>query len=105
CRYSDPLTLPGERGSLATPRRVQPPCHNCRFLRLVSPTHIARVSVVPPPVLYEHTMSFSSYHLYFDDLEVGQEWTSGGRTITEADIVNLAGLSGDFNPTHIDHEL
>ncbi len=49
-------------------------------------------------------MSFSSYHLYFDDLEIGQEWTSGGRTITEADIVNFAGFSGDFNPIHMDHE-
>ena len=49
-------------------------------------------------------MSFSSFHLYFDDLEVGKEWTSGGRTITEADIVNFAGFSGDFNPIHIDHE-
>jgi len=49
-------------------------------------------------------MSFSSIHLYFDDLEVGQEWTSGGRTITEADIVNFAGFSGDFNPIHIDAE-
>ena len=49
-------------------------------------------------------MSFSSAHLYFDDLEVGNEWTSGGRTVTEADIVNFAGFSGDFNPIHIDHE-
>jgi acyl dehydratase len=49
-------------------------------------------------------MSFSSAHLYFDDLELGQEWTSGGRTVTEADIVNFAGFSGDFNPIHIDHE-
>jgi 3-hydroxybutyryl-CoA dehydratase len=49
-------------------------------------------------------MSFSTIHLYFDDLEVGQEWTSGGRTVTEADIVSFAGFSGDFNPIHIDHE-
>src|SRR3954469_5647594 len=49
-------------------------------------------------------MSFSSHHLFFDDLDVGQEWTSGGRTITEADIVNFAGFSGDFNPIHIDHD-
>lgn len=49
-------------------------------------------------------MSFSTVHLYFDDLEVGQEWKSGGRTITEADVVNFAGFSGDFNPIHIDHE-
>jgi acyl dehydratase len=49
-------------------------------------------------------MSFTSAHLYFDDVEVGQEWESLGRTITETDIVNFAGLSGDFNPIHIDHE-
>src|SRR5262245_33026210 len=49
-------------------------------------------------------MSFSSSHLYFDDLELGNEWTSCGRTVTEADIVNFAGFSGDFNPIHIDHE-
>jgi 3-hydroxybutyryl-CoA dehydratase len=49
-------------------------------------------------------MAYSSIHLYFDDLDVGQEWESGGRTVTEADIVNFAGFSGDFNPIHIDHE-
>ena len=49
-------------------------------------------------------MSFTAYHLFFDDVEVGQEWESAGRTITEADIVNFAGLSGDFNPIHVDHE-
>jgi len=42
--------------------------------------------------------------LYYEDVEVGDEWTSGGRTITEADIVNFAGLSGDFNPLHMDEE-
>ncbi len=49
-------------------------------------------------------MSFTTQHLGFDDVEVGQEWESLGRTVTEADIVNFAGLSGDFNPVHIDHE-
>jgi acyl dehydratase len=49
-------------------------------------------------------MSFTSQHLYFDDIAVGQEWESPGRTVTEADIVNFAGLSGDFNPIHMDHE-
>jgi 3-hydroxybutyryl-CoA dehydratase len=49
-------------------------------------------------------MSFTPFHLYFDDVEVGQEWESLGRTITQTDIVNFAGLSGDFNPIHIDHE-
>jgi acyl dehydratase len=49
-------------------------------------------------------MYFTNNHLFFDDVEIGQEWLSLGRTITEADIVNFAGLSGDFNPIHIDHE-
>lgn len=47
---------------------------------------------------------FSDLHLFFDDVEIGQEWESLGRTVTEADIVNFAGLSGDFNPIHVDHE-
>src|SRR5262245_116677 len=49
-------------------------------------------------------MSFTAMHLFFDDVEVGQEWESLGRTITESDIAQYAGLSGDFNPIHIDHE-
>ena len=49
-------------------------------------------------------MSFTPMHLYFDDVEVGQQWDSLARTVTEADIVNFAGLSGDFNPMHLDHE-
>lgn len=49
-------------------------------------------------------MSFSSQHLFFDDIEIGQEWKSLGRTVTQSDIVNFAGVSGDFNPIHMDHE-
>lgn len=37
---------------------------------------------------------------YFDDFTTGATFTTGGRTITEADIVNFAGISGDFNPIH-----
>lgn len=48
-------------------------------------------------------MAFTKMHLYFDDVAIDQEWESGGRTVTEADVVNFAGLSGDFNPIHIDH--
>lgn len=48
-------------------------------------------------------MGYSSSHLYFNDFEVGATWESGGRTVTEADITNFAGFSGDFNPMHVDH--
>lgn len=39
---------------------------------------------------------------YFSEFEVGQVFESGGRTVTEADVVAFAGLSGDFNPLHTD---
>ena len=38
----------------------------------------------------------------FEDFEVGQEYHTSGRTITEGDVLNFAGLSGDFNPLHLD---
>lgn len=40
--------------------------------------------------------------MYFEDYQIGQTIRTEGRTITEADIVNFAGLSGDFNPMHTD---
>lgn len=39
---------------------------------------------------------------YFEDLAEGMESESAARTITEADIVAFAGLSGDYNALHID---
>ncbi|MFN2149311.1 MAG: MaoC/PaaZ C-terminal domain-containing protein [Anaerolineales bacterium] len=42
--------------------------------------------------------------MYFEDFEVGQQVRSPGRTISEADIVAFAGLSGDFNGIHTDSE-
>lgn len=39
---------------------------------------------------------------YFEDFEEGMTFTTPRRTVTEADIVNFAGLSGDFNPLHVD---
>jgi len=42
--------------------------------------------------------------LYFDEYEVGQSITSQGRTVTEADVVAFASLSGDWNPLHTDAE-
>ncbi len=42
--------------------------------------------------------------LSFEDLQVGQEYCSPGRTVTEADIVIFAGVSGDYNVLHTDAE-
>jgi acyl dehydratase len=40
--------------------------------------------------------------LTFDEFEVGNTFTSQSRTVTEADVVSFAGISGDFNPLHTD---
>lgn len=42
--------------------------------------------------------------LTFDQFELGGCYQSQARTITEADVVAFAGLSGDFNPLHTDAE-
>jgi len=42
--------------------------------------------------------------LYFEDYVVDAVMISRGRTITEADIVNFAGLSGDFVELHMNEE-
>jgi acyl dehydratase len=42
--------------------------------------------------------------LFFEDFHPGQKISSAGRTITEHDVVNFAGLSGDFNQIHTDAE-
>lgn len=41
---------------------------------------------------------------YYEELNVGDSWESPRRTITEADVVMFAALSGDHNPIHTDEE-
>jgi len=38
--------------------------------------------------------------LYFEEFKKGESLETAGRTITEADLVNFAGMSGDFNQIH-----
>ena len=40
--------------------------------------------------------------MYFEEFEVGQELSSPARTVTETDVVQFAGLSGDYNQLHTD---
>ncbi len=42
--------------------------------------------------------------MYFEEFQIGTEVVTQARTITEADIVNFAGVSGDFNTIHTDAE-
>ncbi len=47
---------------------------------------------------------FESIHgYYFEELEVGMSGTYA-KTITETDIIMFAGMSGDNNPVHLNHE-
>ena len=42
--------------------------------------------------------------MLFEEFEVGQQINTSGRTITEADIVSFAGVSGDYNQIHTNAE-
>lgn len=41
---------------------------------------------------------------YYEDFNIGDRWESPRRTITEADVVMFAALTGDHNPIHTDEE-
>jgi len=48
-------------------------------------------------------MSDAVHGYFYEELEPGMSATFS-KTVTEADIAAFAGLSGDFNPVHIDEE-
>ena len=50
------------------------------------------------------TESIKIKGLWFEEFVEGMQIESRGRTITEADIVTFAGVSGDYNPMHTDAE-
>jgi len=39
--------------------------------------------------------------MFFEDFHIGDEMVTPCRTITEMDVVQFAGLSGDYNMLHI----
>jgi 3-hydroxybutyryl-CoA dehydratase len=48
--------------------------------------------------------AFAPRGRHFQEFQIGDVVVSAGRTITETDVVNFAGLSGDFNQIHTDAE-
>jgi len=39
--------------------------------------------------------------MWYEDAQLGVRFSTGARTVTEADVVNFAGVSGDFNEIHM----
>lgn len=50
----------------------------------------------------QNTGSVADGAVYLEDIQVGMEGDTPRRTVTEADVVNFAGVSGDFNALHTD---
>lgn len=42
--------------------------------------------------------------LYWEEWEIGAQFETAARTVTETDIVMFAALSGDYNPLHTNEE-
>lgn len=42
--------------------------------------------------------------MYFDDFTVGNKYTTGGRTITESDLILFSEISGVHSPLHLDEK-
>jgi len=51
------------------------------------------------------SLALTTPELFFEDLRIGMHSLSAGRTVTEADVVSFAGLSGDYNSLHVDAHL
>jgi len=42
------------------------------------------------------------FRKHFEELRIGETWVTHSRTVTETDVVNFAGISGDFFYAHMD---
>jgi len=49
-------------------------------------------------------MPYKPRGLYFEQFNIGDTFVCQERTVTEADVVHFAGISGDFNPLHTSEE-
>jgi oxepin-CoA hydrolase/3-oxo-5,6-dehydrosuberyl-CoA semialdehyde dehydrogenase len=67
-----------------------------------SPTTITKITntFIPGSEIKEDVIH--PFRKYWDELEIGETLFTHKRTVTEADIVNFAGISGDFFYAHTD---
>jgi 3-hydroxybutyryl-CoA dehydratase len=59
----------------------------------MTPTTITTAATAAPPV---------DWAAPFEELEEGARFTTRARTVTEADVVGFAALTGDWHPLHTD---
>jgi len=67
-----------------------------------SPTMITRVSNEWVKGAAQPSDRVHPFRKYFDELDIGETLITHRRTVTEADVVNFAGISGDFFYAHMD---
>lgn len=67
-----------------------------------SPTTISRITNEWIPGAAQPTDRVHPFRKYFEELEIGDTLVTHRRTVTEADIVNFAGISGDHFYAHMD---
>ncbi len=67
-----------------------------------SPTTLMRVTDEYLPGAAQTHDRVHPFRKYFEELEIGETLVTHRRTVTEADVVNFAGISGDFFYAHMD---
>lgn len=72
--------------------------------KCLRPCNSPRRSEIASPLLKTIMTKYMDEPRCFDQVEIGDTWRSPSRTITEGDIVSFAGLTGDFNPLHVNHK-
>lgn len=68
-----------------------------------SPTTLTAITNVYQTGAKQSEDTVHPFQKHFEDLKIGETYTSAKRTITEADIVNFANLSWDHFYAHTDH--
>lgn len=68
-----------------------------------TPTTITAISNVYQTGAKQTEDVIHPFQKYFEELQIGETYTTAKRTITEADIVNFANVSWDHFYAHVDH--
>lgn len=67
-----------------------------------SPTTLTKITNVYQPGAEQFEDRIHPFRKYFEELEIGETLVTHKRTVTEADIVNFANISGDNFYAHMD---